>query len=455
MSNANLFKYTVQAGKNISQYKSRLPVRTERFVSNVSAHGDVSPIPFRLTTTKKRLDVQSTAPSYIKPMTGKARPFRSLIPHWIGKPAQEKPCVRVPVPTIPLPKAACTTETARATRLRKRGPPSFKPISRAISNNTAATEIHSVDSSSATTVRRPWAVVTAKHLATRDMSSQTDHSRSRLSITDLQISSQPSRLVAPRCSKQAVRQCPKQAVKALSDAMKNRETRRPSPTVYSPASTAPLPSSPPHIARQSGQFEAAAAGGNSTSTTPKGDPPVRTNAHVPRDVRRVTGSRCNVEMKDCTSTTPKGWPMNCADLFAPSSDDAYVPPRRISERLKRAPRMPAYRLLRDDCDATPSPCVRDSRFTAPKTPLRPPATIFSSSLLTPSGRHLRPFQLPSPKPFQLPPLRPFHFTTSPPSPPQTFVSQVAPLVPSDVWYKNFLEMFPPLDPSLEKWWNEG
>ncbi|OAX35441.1 hypothetical protein K503DRAFT_868259 [Rhizopogon vinicolor AM-OR11-026] len=159
-------------------------------------------------------------------------------------------------------------------------------------------------------------------------------------------------------------------------------------------------------------------------------------------------------MKDCTSTTPKGWPINCADLFAPSSDDAYVPPRRISERLKRAPMIPAYRPLRD-CDATPSPCVRDPRFTAPKTPQRPPATIPTGSLLTPSGRHLKPFRLPSPKPFQFPPLRPFHFTTLPPSPPQNYVSKIAPLVPYDVWYKNFLEMFPPLDPSLEKWWNEG
>jgi len=232
------------------------------------------------------------------------------------------------------------------------------------------------------------------------------------------MSPKARRLVAPRCNQQGVRrkkptlggqltiQDLKLVVKALSGGMEkadnNKSPLRPSTTACS--ITAPLPSSPAHSA-QSGKFESAASGGDSTipvgeppvrptvyvlrgvnhidatrsrcnihtSTTPKGEPPVRITTHIPRGVNRhnIKATSLRLHVEDCTSTvtTPKvltTWPIHCDDLFAPSSHDAYVPPMRVSERLKKVERLLTYHLTRD-CPPTPSPCIRDSHSTSPKT----------------------------------------------------------------------------------------
>ncbi|OAX43183.1 hypothetical protein K503DRAFT_210722 [Rhizopogon vinicolor AM-OR11-026] len=327
-----------KAGAEISlAYKDRFDRAAERLRAPLA------------TITKKQLAVKGTAAS-------QARPGRSLIPQRVtsgkpttqrpqpeGKSADEQPRVVIPIPTVRSAENG-RTETARATRMRKGGPPPFKPISCATgvvsTSDPVTTDIPSDDSSSTKTVWGGWPVT----------------------------------------------KCPKPTIKGLSGEKKMHDNRKPSiPTTLS--------SCPARNTRHSGS-KASSSGGGSTSesTTPKGEPPVR-NVRRPytsrgdstsesttpkagppvrdiesttptgeppvRDARPsidATRSRC-VKRKSFTSTTPKTpitWPAHCDDLFAPSSNDAYVTPACVSDRLKRAPRI-AYRPPR--VDATPSPCV--------------------------------------------------------------------------------------------------
>ncbi|OJA13545.1 hypothetical protein AZE42_07330 [Rhizopogon vesiculosus] len=338
------------------------------------------------TATKKKSAVKGTAVS-------QARPGRSLIPQRVtsGKPTAQRPQpegksadeqiqVVVPIPTVRSAENG-RTETARATRMRKGGPPSFKPISRATG------------------------VVSTSDPVTTGIPSDNSSS------------------TKPMWGRRPVTKCPRSAIKGLSSEKKMHDTRKP------PISTT-LPSSPTRNTRHSGS-EASSSGGGSTSesTTPKGEPmqdvrrpytsrgdstsesttpkvgpPVRdvesttpTGGPPVRDVRpsiNATRSRC-VKRKSFTSTTPKTpitWPAHCDDLFAPSSNDAYVTPGCVSDRLKRAPRI-AYRPPR--VDATPSPCVLDSRgFITSQRPIR--RSTISYGLLTPSDQHLKPSLLPMP-----------------------------------------------------------
>jgi hypothetical protein len=238
----------------------------------------------------------------------------------------------------------------------------------------------------------------------------------------------------------------KPIARAPSGEMKNvgisKQPLPPSPT----APAVPPPPFPPQSSRESAQLETVAPGeAEFNSTTPKGVLPVRVT-HVPQNLRRpyilatssrrdvntdlisttptgeppvrepahnlchphvaATASRCDVNM-DPTSMTPEGEPpvrttqymrrpkmpplrpIQCADLFsAPASSDKYVA-RRVSESLKRAPRM-TYRPLRYDVEATPSPCGRVPPSTTPKTPIC--HRVFADSQFTPRGQHTEQFR---------------------------------------------------------------
>ena len=426
-----------QLGKKISEaHKAQLADCSERCVSNVSARDDiVSRVPFSslgsVTPVTKKVAVQGTAPPRVlsrdHKTTGITRTIVPLVQKVDSAEPSELPrdicavkpiatskqatsahqgtlrppavpgpsqlCARVIIPTAPLPKND-STETTRAPRHRRNGPPPFKPISRtrcliSTSDPQNLMPVPTVRPSS-----RIQPVAKTEHPVTGRMNSQVETLRGQLMIEDLKL-----------------------VVKALSGGMENadnnRSPLRPSPTACS--TTAPLPSSPAPSA-QSGKFESAVSGGDSTipggeppvratayvlrgvnnidatrsrcdihtSTTPKGEPPVRITAHIPRGVNRpnikATSSRLHVEDSTSTVTTPKvptTWPIHCDDLFAPSSHDAYVPPMRVSERLTKVERLLTYHLTRD-CPPTLSPCIRDSHSTSSKTSFCRPTPIDSS-----------------------------------------------------------------------------
>jgi hypothetical protein len=413
-----------QLGKKISEaHKAQLADCSERCVSNVSARDDiVSRVPFSslgsVTSVTKKVAVQGTAPSRVLSRGHKTTGIARIIVPLIQKVDSAKPselprdicavkpiatskqatsahqgtlrppavpgpsqlCAGVIIPTAPLPTNG-STETARVPRNRRSGPPPFKPISRprcliSTSDPQNLMPVPTVRPSS----RMP--VAKAEDPATRRTSSQIDQSRSRLSITDLQMSPKARKLVAPRCNQQAVRQKkPVRGGHAVREpfvpaiAHVPRDVSRTPPKCDIKVEDSTTPKGDPPVQATSHVQHPYVNVEESTSTTPRGEPPVRATAHVLRGV-----------VKYVTSTTPRthiSWPAHCEDIFAPSSRDAYVPPRRVSERLKRAPRLLAYRPPRDYL-ATPSPSPRvwESYSTAPQTPLR---------LSTPSGQYLKQF----------------------------------------------------------------
>ena len=226
-------------------------------------------------------------------------------PQQAEKPTNEKPCIEALLPTAHLPET-CGTEGTRTTRLRKGGPPPFKPVSRA---QCAISTFDPQDSTPVTVkpvYRKGLLFAYAEYLDMTPASPKIKHPR--LSITDLRRSPQASRQKKPE---RRTQHGPKPIVKALFGGTTNADARKP----FLPPSSAvavPSPSSPPAPSR------------DSISATPN---------------------------------TPITWPIHCADLFSPSSHNAYVSPKCISDRLKRAPRMLGYRSPRD-CLDSPSPCSR-------------------------------------------------------------------------------------------------
>lgn len=332
-------------------------------------------------------------------------------PQQVEKPTNEKPCIEALLPTAHLPET-CGTEGTRTTRIRKGGPPPFKPVSRAQCVISTCDPQDSIPVTVKPVYRKGLLFAYSEYLNSAHMSSEINHPR--LSITDLRRSPQALRQKNPE---QRARHGPKQIVKG---GMTNADVSKP---VLHPSSAVavPPPSSPPASSR------------DPTSTTPKEEPPVRIN------IRRqpyidTAHSRCAQRPTSTTPNTPITWPIHCADLFSPSSHNAYISPKCISNRLKRAPRMLGYRPSLD-CPDSPSPCSRVK------------AKVSQSTIptITPLSRTIcRKSTIP---PFQSPPSRSFEMSVpvelTPSTNSQPYIAAEVSAAPMPDWLKDLFERCPP------------
>ncbi|OJA20651.1 hypothetical protein AZE42_10607 [Rhizopogon vesiculosus] len=464
-----------QAGKKIAE---AYEAKSNRAAANERLRAPLA------TATKKQLAVKGTAAS-------QARPGRSLIPQRVtsGKPTTQRPQpggkladkksrAGVLIPTVPLLDNG-RTETARAARIRTRGPPSFKPTSR-----PTCVVPNTVDSSTTTTTdRRPWAwgVRMAEELAALgDASPQIDQSRSQMSITDLEMSPQVSRGVQRIGNPADERPLPiptmllpedgrtettratqirppsfkptsrKACVVSNMSALSITDLQIPSEASWKqavcqkkpvwggrPVTMCPKPAVkglsgekktrdtrkrsipitlPSSSARSTRQSESEAASSGEGSTSESTTPKGESSA---RDVIRpyidTTRSRCGVKRKDLTSTTPK------TPIIWPSHcDDLFAPSPNDAVVHPgcvpdRLKRAPRIAYRPPRADATPTPCIQDPRFITSHTPIRP---LNFGPLFTPGG--------------MLPPL-PI---------PQTCVAAEASFIPFSDWIKEIIAKYP-------------